>query len=166
MTIDQRTAHARWLLERQLAWISSADTKAAGLAAAYVAVAAVAATLLGESQPLMAEIMLLALAATLSIVGMVFALIVFMPHVEAPHKSLIYFGGIASTEVDRFLPAMSELTEEQVLADLLRQVHVNAMIATAKHNSVQTSVRIGAIAILLWLVVITVTTLYPGGVGP
>lgn len=165
VTIEQRIAHARWLLERQLAWISSADTKAAGLVAAYMAMVAVAATVLEGSDPIWGEIVLLAMAATLSIIGMAFALMVFMPDVDAPHKSKIFFGGIADRECPAFLPEMASLADDDLLDDLHKQVHVNARIAKSKHWNLQTSIRVGAIGFLLWLLAISVSMTLPGGVG-
>jgi len=51
MEQDQLIAHLRWVLERKLHWIGTADVKGGGLIGIYMALTAVAATLLDSAEP-------------------------------------------------------------------------------------------------------------------
>lgn len=162
MNGPDRVQHLRWLLERQLAWIASADTKAAGLIAVYVALAAVAATLLDGAPLAVQEKWLFAIAGTAAVPGVIAAIVVFMPQIDAPHTSTVYFGGIgAFANAAEYHKAVAVMSEDELVLDLVQQVHVNALIASRKHASVRLSAIFGALTLLLWLVAIAVTAAYP-----
>lgn len=151
-------SHLRWLLERQLHWIAAADTKAAGLLATYMAMTAIAATVLSESGSAPARgALLFAFSGVLAGPGVGFALSVFFPRTKANHASLIYFGEIAKLQASaEFVERLQSSDDEVVRLDLANQVHVNAVIAACKHRHVRVSMVFGGISLVLWLVALAV----------
>lgn len=151
MEEDIKLAHLRWVLERQLHWIAAADVKAGGMIGAYMALAAIAATLLdsGSSPPQSKMLFLIAGAAMLPAFG--FAMAVFFPRDSAERSSLIFFGEIASLAFDQYKSRGNAADSEQIKDDLLSQIHANAVIARSKHNYAKASIVWGTVALSVWV---------------
>ena len=132
------------------------------MVAVYVALAAVAATML-EGAPLApAEKWLFGIATVVAVPGVISAILVFMPRTEAPYASLVFFGEISKlSSGEDFHGRLLATTEEDCIADLAYQVYVNASIATGKHAAVRASALFGALTLLVWLVAIAVSATYP-----
>ncbi len=139
-TDKERMENAKWLFERTLGWIATADVKVGvavaidtamlgGLAAAYTTSDFAARTPWANA------------FAIASIAGMVIAIfcaaMAAIPRMLGPVTSMIFFGRIAArTEAD-YVDEFQRLTEGAFLKDLATQIHRNAQIATAKHQWVR-----------------------------
>ena len=151
MEQDEFVVHLRWVLERQLHWISAADVKAGGMIGVYMALAAIAASLLGSANPSAYAKLLFLLAACALLPALSFAVSVFFPRDQAMRRSFIFFGEIAALELSQFMTATRKLSKESVSEDLLAQIHINATIATCKHKHAKKSIVFGAVSLALWL---------------
>lgn len=148
---ESSLAHLRWLLERQLHWIGAADVKAGGMIGAYMALAAIAATLLdsGSPPPQAKLLFLIAGAAMLPALG--FAVAVFFPRDSAQRSSLIFFGEIARLDLSQYKDRGRALALSQIQDDLLNQIHINATIARCKHKYAKISIVWGSAALAVWV---------------
>lgn len=151
MEEETKLAHLRWVLERQLHWIGAADVKAGGMIGAYMALAAIAATLLdsGSSPPQSKILFLIAGAAMLPAFG--FAVAVFFPRDSAKRSSLIFFGEIGTMGFEQYKDRGKAANSDQIRDDLLSQIHINAVIARSKHRFAKLSIVWGAVALSVWV---------------
>lgn len=157
MDADAKLGHLRWVHERQLHWIAAADVKAGGLVAAYMALAAIAATILESTTAPVQGKCLFGLAALLAALGLGFAMSVFFPRTHASHTSLIFFGEVAKhSSAGEYVERVDRADTAVVHLDLANQIHVNAVIATCKHRHVRYSMVFGAFSLALWLAAIAV----------
>lgn len=152
MDDDRRFQLAQWTLERQLGWITAADAKAGFLIGMYLALAAVAVTLLESQQLSDTEKLLLCAATIVSLPSAVFAVLVFFPKTDGPKGSMFYFGGIVETGVEGYASQLRDLSDAAALNDISAQIVRNAEIAKHKHEKVACSVRFAALAVLVWIV--------------
>ena len=150
----ERLDNAKWLFERTLGWIATADVKVGvavavdtamlgGLAAAYTTSDPAART---------AWAILFALA---SIGGMLVAIFCAamsaVPRMLGPVSSMIFFGRISERTESDYVAQFQKLTERTFLEDLLTQVHRNAQIATAKHVWIRKGLIWSFFAAIPWL---------------
>lgn len=136
----QRLEHAKWLFERTLHWIATADIKVGtamaldtamfgGLAAAYG---------LSDSHAHTAWLYVTAVLSCFCLIAAVFcAAMASIPRMLGPVASNIYFARISEQSVDVYIDTFSKLDESDFLNDLITQIHRNAEIATAKHTWVR-----------------------------
>lgn len=155
MDREGRVEHLRWLLERELHWVASADVKAGGLIAAYMALVAIAASILIESAtPSPAAKILFGISGLLMVPAFGFALSVFFPRTKANHDSLIFFGEIAKRSAAEFHERLQALDSQVIELDLSNQIHINAVIADCKHHHARCSIAIGGFSLAAWLVAV------------
>lgn len=154
MTDDKlRIDHAKWVLERTIGWIATADVKVgvamaldtamfAGLAAAYG---------VSDSNTRTVWTVMAIIAASGSLIIAVFcAAMSALPRINGPIESNIYFGRIAEKRLDEYNEAFCRLDDATFLTDLTSQIHRNAEIATAKHAWVRKSLVWSYLAALPW----------------
>lgn len=151
MEQDDLIAHLRWVLERQLHWIGAADVKAGGMIGVYMALAAIAATLLDSASPPASAKFLFLLAAMTLLPALACAVAVFFPRDASQRRSSIFFGEIAALEMDRFMDAARRQNADLVVEDLLGQIHINAKIALSKHSFAKISIIFGAASLAIWI---------------
>jgi pycsar effector protein len=101
-----------------------------------------------------------AFAAVLLVLSLLFAAFASFPRTTGPKRSLIYFGGIVTKDIDQYTAAMKELSGDDYLVDLARQCHRNAQIAERKYAWVQRSMVCLFLAALPWAVALFI--LYAG----
>lgn len=144
---------ARWLLDRQLHWISQAEVKVAaqltinlamlgGLAAAYAA----------QPQRTQWAILMSVLCGIGLVAAVACAAMCLIPRTDAPHRSGIFFGQIASRTAADFQKELKQMSLESMQDDIYLQVHVNAGIAAAKHRWVRLGVLWSFASAPFWLV--------------
>lgn len=141
-------------LTLQLDWVRAVDGKTPtviGLATAML-------TALGLAAPERADmtwlsILLLAVGSAPLLACLGYCVRATFPHTDGPAGSFIYFGGIADLALSQYSEKVKTRTAEEHLADLSRQVHRNAQIASAKYNAVQKAMRWLFIGTPLWLVI-------------
>ena len=151
--LPKRIEHAKWLFERTLGWIATADVKVGvaigmdtamfgGLAAAYGA---------SDASTRNAWAYLALSSACLGLVAAIFcASMAAIPRMLGPASSNVFFARIAEKPAHEFNDAFSHLDEPAFLADLTTQIHRNAEIATAKHAWVRKSLMWSFLAGIPW----------------
>lgn len=154
---SQRIEQAKWLFERTLSWIATADIKV-GVAVAIdtAMLAALAAAFTVSEPPARSAWSYVALfAAGGGLVAAIFcAGLAAIPRVRGPVSSLIYFGRIAERPAEDFIAAFKKLDDGAFLEDLTTQIHRNAQIASEKHEWVRLSILWSFLAGVPWLVAI------------
>lgn len=151
--LPKRIEHAKWLFERTLSWIATADVKVGvavaidtamfgGLAAAYGA---------SDVSTRNAWAYLTLFSACLGLAIAVFcAAMAVIPRMLGPVSSNIFFARIAELPGHEFNDAFARLDDPTFLADLTTQIYRNAEIATAKHAWVRKSLTWSFLAALPW----------------
>ncbi|HBP17402.1 MAG TPA: hypothetical protein DEA08_06380 [Planctomycetes bacterium] len=74
------------------------------------------------------------------------------PTVTAEGDSLLFFGTIQAKTSETFASEFQAQTEEQVLADLLSQTHINSRIAFTKHRLLSQAFCFMATGLVAWTV--------------
>jgi hypothetical protein len=154
MTDDkQRTEHAKWVLERTLGWIATADVKVGVAMALDTAMFAGLAASYGVSDSSTRTVwafMAITVACGSLIAAVFCAAMSALPRINGPISSNIYFGRIAEKSLEEYNETFSRLDEGTFLVDLTSQIHRNAEIAAAKHAWVRKSLVWSYLAALPW----------------
>lgn len=151
--MPERIEHAKWLFERTLGWIATADVKVAvaisidtamfgGLAAAYAASDI-------STRNTWAYLALISACLGL-VVAVVCASMAAIPRMLGPVSSNIFFARIAAKPAHEFNEAFLRMDESAFLVDLTTQIHRNAEIATTKHAWVRKSLTWSFLAAIPW----------------
>jgi hypothetical protein len=158
MTDDkQRIEFAKWLFERTLGWIATADVKVGvamaldtamlgGLAAAF-------STSVAENRTPWTYVFVLAAAGAMAL-GIFCAGMAAIPRMLGPVDSMIFFARIKDKKVQDYVNAFSQLTEADLLRDLTTQIHRNAEIANDKHAWVRKSLLWSFFGTVPWVIAI------------
>lgn len=149
-------------LERLLGWVRSAESRLA-------LVLPLSTTMLGALCVLAPEAskwsvpggIFTSIAGLLLAGSIVCSALASFPRTSGPKGSLIFFGGIAETELEQYSKAVRKRTDEEYLIDLEAQCHRNAKIAQRKYYWVQWSMGAMFAGALPW--VIALYLLYSGG---
>lgn len=153
----QRIEQAKWLFERTLGWIATADVKVGVAVAIDTAMLGGIAAAFTASDPhsRSAWCYVALISATGGLVVAVFcAAMAAIPRILGPVSSLIYFGRISERSAADYIEAFATLSEEAFLKDLTTQIHRNAQIATEKHVWVRMSILWSFLAGIPWLAAI------------
>lgn len=154
-TSKERIETARWILERNLEWISAAESKVgfvvaivtamiAGLAAAYSDADKVSTLGAGTS----------AGAVFLCMLSIVSAASCVRSRTDGPPLSLVFFSRIVEMNSREYVERLSTATEDELLEDLARQIHRNAQIAKEKHAWASTAMNLAFWAAPFWALAI------------
>lgn len=152
VAIKDRLAEARWVFERQLAWISAAEVKVgvvvtiqvamlAGLGAAFAAANNKSAWALGSCTS----------CVLLAAIAIFCAAMAVKPRTSGPAKSLLFFGKVQLLSEPDYGDRFKSATDEELLDDWCAQIHRNAEIASAKHNWVGKAVLVSFMSAVPWL---------------
>ena len=154
----ERLNNARWTLERQLAWIASADIKVGlvftlniamlgGLGAAYTA-----------SAEKSAWVNVMAVGYGLCAFGaLLCSAKVLMPYLSGPRAaSLVFFCRISERSCEDYVDAYSKTTNDEFLNDIATQIHRNAEIATQKYGSVGKAILFTVLGAAPWVTAIAI----------
>lgn len=153
---NERLNDARWVLERQLAWIAAADVKVGvvvaiqvamvgGLGAAFSAAATKNSWIIGSSGSY----------AFSAVIAMIYAAMTLYPRIRGPNSSLLLFGRIAGMSVVDYTEAFKKVTEDELLEDWTIQIHRNAEIACDKHDRVGKAMMISFLGGIPWVVAVS-----------
>lgn len=145
---------AKWALERQLAWIASADVKVgvvtsieiamlAGLGAAFAATTTKSAWAIGSATA----------CAIFGVVSLVCAAMAVYPRVKGS-DSLIFFGKVAARSQIDYVNEFMNASDQTLAIDLAAQVHTNAKIASLKHEWVSKAMMVAFMSALPWLIAV------------
>ncbi len=154
---EEKLAHARWVLERNLHWIAASEVKIGVIIAIDTGLfGALAAAFNGnkaEGHYYLAHLSTL-FAAILLAIAIACGALTIMPRTGGPPSSMIFFGRIAAKPRASFEHEFNQASAADLLADCLAQIHRNAEIAVEKFRWVITSMRWSLAAVPFWLVAI------------
>lgn len=156
--LKRPTDNAKWLFERTLGWIATADVKVGVAVAIDTAMLGGLAAAFGASDPSArtAWTYLTTLTAAGGLVVAAFcASMAAIPRMLGPISSNIYFGRIAEKSESQYADDFKKLSEEEFLHDLTVQVHRNSQIATAKHAWVRKGLVWSFLAAIPWIFAIS-----------
>lgn len=154
MSRTDALADTKWALERQLAWIASAEVKVgvvvsiqiamlAGLGAAFAATPTKSPWAIGSAT----------ICAIFGVISLACAAMAVYPRVKGP-GSLFFFGKIAAYTQADYVDQFIKSTDEMLASDLAAQVHVNAKIALRKHEWVSKAMMVAFMSAPPWLVAV------------
>lgn len=158
MTDDkQRIEAAKWLFERTLGWIATADVKVGVVIALDTAMlGGLAAAFAGSDYHLRTAWCYF--FVVVSTAGLAFAMfcagMAAIPRMLGHVKSMIFFGRVAEKEEEGYVADFATMTEQEFLADLTTQIHRNSQIACDKHRWVRRSLIWSFLAAASWIVAI------------
>lgn len=155
MTSDQeRLEAAKWIFERTLGWIATADVKVGVAVAIDTAMVGglAAAVSASDAQSRTAWTYLAIICATGGLVlAIVCAAMAAIPRMRGPVKSMIFFGRISEKSECDYVADFQKLTDVDLLIDLATQIHRNSQIATDKHIWVRRSLLWSFFSIGPWI---------------
>lgn len=157
--IKDRLVEARWVFERQLAWITAAEVKVgvvvtiqvamlAGLGAAFAAASKKSAWALGSCTA----------CVLLAAIAIFCAAMAVKPRTSGPANSLLFFGKVQSLSEPDYGHRFKSATDEELLDDWCAQIHRNAEIASTKHDWVGKAVLVSFMSAIPWLSAIGLLT--------
>lgn len=152
---SDRLRMAQWIFERQIGWITSADSKVGVVVAIQAAmVGALAAAYGGAKQPEGSALFFTAFALLLSVMSVVCAALALFPRTDGPSSSFIFFGKIAAQTREEYVSRFGLASEAELLADCAQQIHRNAEIAGGKHEHVKRAMIWGFASVTPWVLAI------------
>lgn len=149
------------ILDRQLVWISRADSRISLiLPLATAMLGALVALTPKPSEWTILPAILATISVILILLAIIFSALACFPRTDGPKSSNIFFNGIADREAEQYKKAIDELSEDYYLEDLSRQCHRNAQIAKTKTGWIQKALASLLISVVPW--VVTLHLLYNG----
>lgn len=143
MTDDkQRIEVAKWIFERTLGWIATADVKIGVAIALDTAMFGGLAAAFGASEAASRTTwcyFFVLTAAGGMVIATFCAAMAAIPRMLGPVSSKIFFARIAETTQSEYAEQLSKLEAKDFLNDLATQIHRNSQIATEKHLWVRKS---------------------------
>lgn len=152
--IQQQIDQAKWLFERTLGWIATADTKVGVAVAIDTALIGGLAAIFTTSDPSQrsAWAYLASFSSSFCMVIAVFcAGMAAIPRMLGPVHSLIFFGRIVERSESDYSLAFTTMTPEAFLRDLTVQIHRNSQIANSKHLWVRKSLSWSFVGGIPWI---------------
>jgi hypothetical protein len=140
LNISERLPAAQWVLERNLAWIASADSKVAAVVSIDIALlGGLAAAFVAADSKTDWEMATSIAAFVTASIGVFCAAMAMFPRLPGPNDSLIFFGRIAEMTSADYADRLRKATFDDLLTDYAVQIHRNAEIANDKHKWVKRS---------------------------
>lgn len=155
--LKRTTDNAKWLFERTLGWIATADVKVGVVVALDTAMLGGLAAAFAASDPSVrtAWTHLATISSAAGLVVATFcAAMAAIPRMLGPIASNIYFARIAEKSESQYADDFKKLYEEDFLHDLAVQIHRNSQIATAKHVWVRKGLIWSFLAAMPWVAAI------------
>ena len=141
----------QYILDKQLAWISAADSRLSlvlPLSTAMLGALAVYAT--GPSSWTLIAGIPAAFAIFFLSLSIIFCTCASFPRTDGTKGSLIFFDGITSRDLSQFKSLVKSTQKADLLEDLSEQCHINAQIASAKFTWVKRGMASLLTAMLPW----------------
>lgn len=145
------------ILDKQLLWISAADSRLAlVLPVSTAMLGALAATAPELTEWTLAGGIPASLAVLFLVLAIAFCSLAAFPRTSGPAGSIIFFEGIASRELAQYRTQIDTADDTHYANDLIQQCHINAVIASAKFVWVKRSMRCLMLASIPWAIAIYV----------
>lgn len=84
--------------------------------------------------------------------GIISCILSVFPRTGGPSRSMIFFGGIESLELDEYDRRVRSRTADEYMTDLIEQCHINAKIAAEKFRWVKISMTFISLGFASWVV--------------
>ena len=121
------------ILTRNLAWISSADSKIAPILAINTAMLAVIVALIPVSTGWSIATAIFSAITVILLFGSIICLVsASFPRLKGPKGSYLFFGGIAEHDPESYVNTLMNGITDDLLKDYARQCHRNGQIAQSK----------------------------------
>lgn len=153
MTTEMRLEHAKWILERNLHWISAAEVKVGVVIAvdtAMLGALAAAFSLSDFSKQSSWANLWSAIAAVTLIAAFICSAMAIKPNTKGPDTSYLFFGKIAKVSGAHYATEFKMASEDAFLSDLIDQIHRNAEIASEKFAWVRHAISWSFISLPIW----------------
>ena len=145
------------ILDKQLLWISAADSRLAlVLPLSTAMLGALAATAPKLTEWTLAGGIPASLAVLFLVLAIAFCSLAAFPRTHGPAGSIIFFEGIASRDLEKYRAQIDTADDAHYANDLIQQCHINAAIASAKFVWVKRSMRCLMLASIPWAIAIYV----------
>lgn len=149
---SSRTSVYQWLFERQLQWIAQAEVKVGALVTVDVGMIGGLAAAYGTVSHRSHWMILLSIGACfLLVTALLFCALCLLPRLQAPNRSMLFFGTIAEKQSVDFVCALRTMSIEEIEDDFALQIHRNAEIARDKHKWVRRATFASFISGMPWL---------------
>lgn len=152
MLPDEQIRIAEQALSRQIEWIKSVEAKLGIVVAINIAMLGTLAArvpAMPENWWLVGIFVFLGSGSLLA--SLVFCALAICPRVKSPNLSILFFGSISAHSSEEYTKRFETLDETEYLADLLKQVHRNAEIASIKFGFIKVATWCLLGGILPWL---------------
>ena len=145
------------VLNLQLEWVKTADSKVAPLFALNIAMLGLLAALV---KLLPAWTIATAIFSSITVIllamSMLFLVLTMFPRLIGPKESNIFFGGIAKQSEEKYLLDMSSISDTEYQKDILSQVYRNAEIANSKYANLKLAFIFTFASTIPWLAAVYV----------
>lgn len=153
MENEARLEYAKWILERNLHWISAVEVKVGFIIAVDTAMlgalaAAVSTTKFSENGAWTNLFTIVTVVTLIS--AFICAAMAVKPDTKGPPTSFVFFGEIAAQTGADYVDQFKRANDESFLQDLLRQIHRNAEIAKNKYDWVKSAVGWSFFSVPIW----------------
>lgn len=155
---DENIEKNKWLLERQLAWISNGDLKIGAIVTLNLAMLASLGGYLKNKDPVLILDILYSLTALAIFISIYFCKIGFKPKFKPPNASIIFFGTIVDNDLTTFNQNINNISKEDFSKDISTQTYRNAEIANIKYKYLHKATSMFFIASVLWILAFSITT--------
>jgi hypothetical protein len=152
--IKERIEVAKWVLERNLAWIAAAEVKVAAIVAITTAMlgglgVAFSGTT-GATRTDWANLWSYVAAGGL-LTSLALSAAALMPRTSGPPRSMVFFGRIAAVRREEFVEQFTKATESELLTDWVEQIHANAVVANKKFTYIKRSMGWAFASLIPWV---------------
>lgn len=161
MKSPEKFDQAQWILGLNLAWISSADSKVGAVTAIDLAMFSALGFALGStklSTRSCPELLAVGFTVLFLLIALFCCAMAMSPRTSGPANSFIFFSHIARRKREQYHLDFASATDEELMADLLAQVHRNAEIADRKFYWVKRGVMFSFAASIPWGIAIWLLT--------
>lgn len=148
---DENIEKNKWLLERQLAWISNGDLKIGAIVTLNLAMLASLGSYLKSKNPVLFLDILCFLTVLAIVVSVYFCKVGFKPKFEPPNVSNIFFSTIVKNDLTTFNQNIDNISKQDFLKDLSTQTYRNAQIANIKYSYLHKATLAFFIASIFWM---------------
>lgn len=151
MNIEQ----AEKVLNRQLEWIKTADSKVAPLFAIDIAMLGVLSSLIASySSWDKWTIGLTVFSVAIIGLSIIFLALVVFPQTDGPKGSYIFFGDIAERNEADYISSFKTLSDDELIQDFISQAHRNAEIVSQKYKYIKYAFKCSFNGLPFWLITI------------
>ncbi|MEW8232525.1 MAG: Pycsar system effector family protein [Candidatus Thiodiazotropha endolucinida] len=143
------------ILNLQLEWVKTADSKVAPLFAINIAMLGLLAALVKLLPSwTIATAIFSSITVLLLAMSMLFLALTMFPRLIGPKESNVFFGGITKQSEEKYILNMPSISDTEYQKDILSQVYRNAEIASSKYANLKLAFIFTFASAIPWLVAV------------